>query len=142
MHAAGEHSSNQDPKKAGSEHKRSGKRGTDKGAGSGDGREVMAEKNPLRRGHVVMPVFVNVSGSGATIIQGEGLGSDEGAVVAIANRVNAESGKENRKSVHRYCLVMPFRPPVCYGVSPPGAKTTNVLSQVAEAGVKILLLLE
>src|SRR5260370_16506412 len=107
MHAAGEHSSNQDPKKAGSEPKLRGKRGTDQGTRSGDGREVMAEKNPLRRGHVVMPVFVNVSGSGATIIQGEGLGSDEGAVVAIANRVSAESDKENRTSVPRYSLVIP-----------------------------------
>jgi hypothetical protein len=47
-----------------------------------------------------MSVFVNVSGSGPAIIEGERLGSDEGAVIAIADRVNAESSKENRKSVH------------------------------------------
>src|SRR6266478_4904463 len=129
----------EDQQEARSETKLRGQGGTDQGTCAGNRGEVMAEKNPLGRGHVVVTVLVNMSRSAAAVIQSEGLCGDEGAVIAVANRVNAKGSEKNRESVHEFCLVRRSGPPIEPGESALGAKSEDVLSQAIPASLTILV---
>src|SRR5260370_32067288 len=100
VHATGQHRSNEYPEEARSETKLGGESGTDQGTRAGDGGEVMAEKNPLGRGHVVVTVLVNMSRSAAAVVQRGRLRGARGAVIAVANRVNAKGSAGKRESDH------------------------------------------
>src|SRR5712692_12016228 len=139
VYATGQHRSNEYPEEARSETKLGGESGTDQGTRTGDGGEVMAEKNPLGRGHVVVTVLVNMSRSAAAVVQSEGLCGDEGAVIAVANRVNAKGSEENRESVHEFCLVRRSGPSVETEESALGAKSEDVLSQAMPDRLAILV---
>src|SRR5260370_5565409 len=139
VNATGQHRPNEDPQEARSETKLRGQGGTDQGTRAGDGGEVMAEKNPLGRRHVVVTVVVNMSRSAAAVVQSEGLRGDEGAVIAVANRVNAKGSEENRESVHEFCLVRCSGPSIEPGESALGAKSEDVLSQAIPDSLTILV---
>ena len=58
LHASGQHRADQQPQESGREAELRRQRRSHQRTGAGDGREMMPEQHPLRRGHVVVPVFV------------------------------------------------------------------------------------
>src|SRR5271166_1111862 len=86
MHAAGQHRSDQDPQESRSEAELRGQSWSDQRPSACDRGKVMAEQHPLRRGHVVVAVFVGVSWSCAAIVENQDLGCDKGAVVTVGER--------------------------------------------------------
>jgi hypothetical protein len=66
----------------------------------------MAEEDPFGGWNIVVTILVCVCRSDSFVIQRERLGSNEGAVIAVAERVNAKHGYEDRECVHTH----PFQP--------------------------------
>ncbi len=76
MNSAGEDDAEEDPERAGEVAELGGEHGSHKGAGAGDGGEVMAEYNPRVGLHEIATVLVEFAGSGPAVLDGEGLGFD------------------------------------------------------------------
>lgn len=73
-----------------------------------DGREMMAEHDPLIRGHVVLPVFELISRRLLELIQREHLRGDPRTVQTIRQHENADSNDDQVQTIHYHSLLSPL----------------------------------
>ena len=100
VHRAGETDAGDEPDEAGRVAELRRQHRADQRSGAGDGREVMAEHHPPAGGVVVGAVVLGVRGSRARIVQHPDAGRDEGAVVAVRDRQDAERRHHQIQSGH------------------------------------------
>jgi hypothetical protein len=98
--SAGEHDAGDEPDEARRVAELRRQDRPDQRPGAGDGREVMAEEHPARRGVVVVAVVLRVRRRRAGVVEHEKTRGDEGAVVAIGDRQDAEDGHQDVERVH------------------------------------------
>ena len=73
-----------------------------------DGREMMAEHDPLIRGHVVLPVFELISRRLLELIQREHLRGDPRTVQPVRQHENADSNDDQVQTIHYHSLLSPL----------------------------------
>ena len=69
LHASGQHRADQEPEKSRRKSELRRQRRAHQRPGAGDGGKVMSEQHPLRRGHIVVPVFIGVRRSDAAVVE-------------------------------------------------------------------------
>ena len=80
----------QDPKKAGSESELSRQRRSHQRSGAGNGGKVVSELHPPGRSNVVVPVRIEVAGSGAAVVKRQRLCGNVCAVVAVCQSIDTQ----------------------------------------------------
>ena len=99
MHAAGEHTADQNPQQTGQITELRSKHRTEQRTGSGNGGKVMTEQHELIGLDIVLTVSVLHSGGHAVGIHVEHLGCNKQAVETISDCKNAERCKDDRYGI-------------------------------------------
>ena len=94
LHASAEHGADDDPQRRGQVAELRGEDRADQWSGAGDRGEVMAEGDPLLRGHVVATVVEAECGRDVRIVEFENAIRDEARVEPVAEGVDADRGDD------------------------------------------------
>ena len=98
--AACEHAADQNPQQPWHITELRGKHRSKQRTGRGNGGKVVPEEHVLICGDIVLSVRITHSGRLTGFIDIENFLSDEQTIEAVCDRKNAESGENNRYSVH------------------------------------------
>ena len=91
--------SDEDPKHARQVAELGGEHGADEGAGSRDGRKMVAEDDPLVCRHVVFAVILDHGGRRPQIIEGQNFCHEPRGMETIGDRENADGGDDHPQGV-------------------------------------------
>src|SRR5882724_1324439 len=105
LHAARERRAGDQPKCARQVAELRGERGADERAGTSDGREMVAEEDPLVRGHKIAAVVVALTGPGTRVIEYENFCGDKGGIEAESDEIAADRGDDKPDGIQRFATM-------------------------------------
>ena len=95
MHCAAQTNSDHQPQKSWQKSKLRCQHRTNQRSRAGDGREVMTEQNPFIGRIIVVAVIHRVGRHGPRIIERQDLGRDEGGIVTVRDRHQAQRADDD-----------------------------------------------
>ena len=101
LHRAAEHRADHDPQRARQIAELRGQRGPHQRSRSGDGREMVAEHDPLIGGLEIVPVAQAFGGRRAAVVERHHFGGQERRVETVADKVNANRSRHHPQAVDR-----------------------------------------
>src|SRR5260370_37744368 len=100
LHTPGQDGANQNPKKTRRKSELRRQSRPHQRSGSRNGSEVMSEKNPSRRRHIIVAVWVSVGWSSAAIIKRKRFRSKKRTLIAVHHGVYPQRTQHISEMIH------------------------------------------